>query len=375
LTIVPERNRRFRVAIVGLSFGTEFIPLYQEHPNTVLEAICQRTREKLDAVGSAWGVEKRYTDYAQLLKDPEVEAVHINTPPPLHADMCVAGLEAGKHVASTIPMALSVPDCRRIVDAQARSGRTYMMMETTVYSREFLFVKDLHRRGELGRLQFFRSSHQQEMAGWPEYWEGFPPMWNATHAIAPTLALGGSQAESVSCFGSGTIDARMHARYGSPFAIETVHIRFRNSDLAAEVTRSLFNTARQYRESFDVYGSEKSFEWPQVEGEDPIIHTGEKPARVKVPDFAHLLPQEIRKFTQAGVYNAKDKTHLSFTQGGGHGGSHPHLVHEFISALLENREPFPNARQAANITCSGILAHESALKGGVQMPLPDWTFV
>jgi hypothetical protein len=124
-----------------------------------------------------------------------------------------------------------------------------------------------------------------------------------------------------------------------------------------------------------VYGSKKSFEWSAIEGEDPIVHTGEKPSRVKVPDFARLLPPQVQKFTRAGVYDSKDKRHLSFTQGGGHGGSHPHLVHEFISALRENREPFPNARQAANITCSGILAHESALKGGEIIRLPDWTFV
>lgn len=370
---MSQQRNRFNVAIVGLSFGAEFIPIYQSHPHTNLVAICQRNREKLDAVGDAWGVEKRYTGYKELLKDRDIEVVHINTPPPVHADMCVAGLEAGKHVACTIPMALTFADCKRIVEAQKASGKQYMMMETTVYSREFLFIRQMYRAGELGKLQFFRSSHQQEMAGWPEYWEGFPPMWNATHAIAPTLALGGNEAESVSCLGSGTIDERMLARYGSPFAIETVHIKFRNSDLAAEVTRSLFNTARQYRESFDVYGSKKSFEWTQIEGENHIIHTGETPARVQVPDFAHLLPKEIQSFTKAGVYNSKDKKHLSFTQGGGHGGSHPHLVHELISALLEGREPFPNARQAANITCSGILAHESALKGGAAIRLPEWT--
>ena len=372
---MPDSEGRYGVAIVGLSFGAEVIPIYQAYPFTKLAAICQRTSEKLDAVGDTWGVDERYTDYARVLRDPRVEIVHINTPPPLHADMCVAGLDAGKHVASTIPMALTVKDCKRIVDAQRKSGKQYMMMETTVYSREFLFVRQMYRSGELGKLQFFRSSHQQEMAGWPEYWEGFPPMWNATHAIAPTLALGGNQAGYVSCFGSGTIDERMHGRYGSPFAIETVHIRFRGSDLAAEVTRSLFNTARQYRESFDVYGSKKSFEWTAIEGEDPIVHTGESPARVKVPDFAHLLPAEIQKFTRAGVYDSRDKKHLSFTQGGGHGGSHPHLVHEFVSALREKREPFPNARQAANITCSGILAHESALKGGAIVRLPAWSFV
>jgi predicted dehydrogenase len=370
---MPDKDKRYNVAIVGLSFGAEFIPIYQAYPYTNMTAICQRSKEKLDAVGRTWGVEKRYTDYAALLRDRDIECVHINTPPPLHADMCVAGLEAGKHVACTIPMALTVADCKRIVDAQKASGKQYMMMETTVYSREFLYVRQLYCQGELGKLQFFRSSHQQEMAGWPEYWEGFPPMWNATHAIAPTLALGGNDAESVSCYGSGTIDERMHAQYGSRFAIESVHIKFRNSDLVAEVTRSLFNTARQYRESFDVYGSMKSFEWTQIEGENHIIHTGEKPGRVEVPDFAHLLPKEIQKFTRAGVYNSKDNVHLSFTQGGGHGGSHPHLVHEFFSALREGRQPFPNARQAANITCSGILAHESALKGGVAIPLPEWT--
>ena len=370
---MTRKEKKIDVAIVGLSFGAEFIPIYQSYPHTNLAAICQRSREKLDAVGGAWDIETRYTDYTELLKNRDIDVVHINTPPPLHADMCVAGLEAGKHVASTIPMALTVADCKRIVEAQKASGKQYMMMETTVYSREFLFIRQLYRDGELGKLQFFRSSHQQEMAGWPAYWEGFPPMWNATHAIAPTLALGGNEAELVSCFGSGTIDERMHAQYGSPFAIETVHVKFRNSDLVAEVTRSLFNTARQYRESFDVYGSKKSFEWTQIEGENHIIHTGEKPARVEVPDFAHLLPAEIRKFTKAGVYDSKDKKHLSFTQGGGHGGSHPHLVHELISALREGREPFPNARQAANITCSGILAHESAMKGGAAMRLPEWT--
>jgi predicted dehydrogenase len=372
---MPGADGKYGVGIVGLSFGAEFIPIYQACAHTRLAGICQRSREKLDAVGNTWGVERRFTDYAAMLRDRDIEIVHVNTPPPLHAEMCVAGLEAGKHVACTIPMALSVPDCKRIVDAQKASGRQYMMMETTVYSREFLFVRQMFRCGELGKLQFFRSSHQQEMAGWPEYWEGFPPMWNATHAIAPTLALGGNQAAYVSCLGSGTIDQRMHARYGSPFAIETVHIKFKDSDLAAEVTRSLFDTSRQYRESFDVYGSKKSFEWTMIEGENPIVHTGEKPERVEVPDFAHLLPREIQSFTRAGVYDSKDKKHLSFTQGGGHGGSHPHLVHELISALREGREPYPNARQAANITASGILAHQSALEGGARKDLPDWTFV
>ena len=74
------------------------------------------------------------------------------------------------------------------------------------------------------------------------------------------------------------------------------------------------------------------------------------------------VPQEIH-----------DADHLSFIQGGGHGGSHPHMVHEFISALNEDRDPWPNAVTAANWTCVGICAHESSTKGGEIVRLPEFT--
>lgn len=135
----------------------------------------------------------------------------------------------------------------------------------------------------------------------------------------------------------------------------------------------MFNTARQYRESFDVYGSKKSFEWSLIEHGDPVIHTGESPERVKVPDYGHLLPDEIAPFTTKGVYDSDDNQHLSFIQGAGHGGSHPHMVHEFLDALMNDRAPYPNAQESANITCVGILAHDSAMDGGTIKHLPDFT--
>ncbi|RYY23732.1 MAG: Gfo/Idh/MocA family oxidoreductase [Chitinophagaceae bacterium] len=364
---------KINIAIVGLGFGAEFIPIYQKHPHANMYAICQRNREKLDQIGNAFNIEKRYENYDDLLKDPAVDAVHINTPIQSHAEQSIKALRAGKHVACTVPMATTVEECRQIVEAVAETGLTYMMMETVVYSREFLFVQELYRKGELGKLQFMRASHQQEMAGWPGYWEGLPPMHYATHCVGPVVALAGADAESVSCLGSGRIDEALIKKYNSPFAIESCHIKFKDSDLGAEVTRSLFNTARQYRESFDVYGSKKTFEWTLVEHEDSVIHTGEVPSKVKIPDYAHLLPEQIQSFTTGGVYDAEENQHLSFIQGSGHGGSHPHLVHAFLSALINKTEPFPNARQSANITCVGILAHESAMQGGIQIKLPAFT--
>ena len=148
--------------------------------------------------------------------------------------------------------------------------------------------------------------------------------------------------------------------------------------MAAEVTRSLFATARQYRESFDVYGSKKSFEWQQVENEEPVIHTkstaarplteAQIPERVKVPDYAHLLPEAIQKFTLPAAI--QDAEHLSFLQGGGHGGSHPHLVHNFLMACVGEKVARPDAETSVNWTMVGICAHQSALRDGEKMVIP-----
>ena len=67
--------------------------------------------------------------------------------------------------------------------------------------------------------------------------------------------------------------------------------------------------------------------------------------------------------------------HFFVAQGGGHGGSHPHMVHEFASALVEDRDPWPNAATAANWTCVGICAHQSAEKGGQRVTLPAFTLL
>jgi len=368
-------DRALNVAVVGLEFGAEFIPIYQRHPNANMYAICQRSTDRLNKIGDQFGVDVRYSNFDQVLADPAIDVVHINTPVQSHAELAVAALEAGKNVGCTVPMATNVDDCKKIVDAVTRSGLVYMMMETTVYSREFLFIEERYHAGDLGKVQFIRAAHHQDMTGWPSYWDGLPPMHYATHVIAPALALCRNEAEWVQCLPSGTIQHRMHEAYGSPFAIESTHIKFRQSDIGAEVTRHLWAVARQYCESFDVYGSVRSFEWSQIAGERHVIHLGEKPSRVDIPDYAHLLPEEIRLFTTGGVYNADDATHRSFIQGGGHGGSHPHLAHHLLMAVLGREDPYPNAQQAANITCAGILAHESALMGGAKIPLPEWTWV
>jgi len=78
-------KNNIKIAIAGLGFGAEFIPIYQNYPGVTLNAICQRTESKLDEIGDAFNIERRYTSYDELIADPEIDAVHINTPIPDHA--------------------------------------------------------------------------------------------------------------------------------------------------------------------------------------------------------------------------------------------------------------------------------------------------
>jgi predicted dehydrogenase len=201
---------------------------------------------------------RRYTDYERAARRPDIDAVHINSPIPDHAWQSLAALKAGKHVACTVPMATTSRSAGQIVELQRKSGKVYMMMETVVYSREYLFVKELYDKGELGRIQFLRGSHQQDMDGWPGYWPGLPPMWYATHCVSPCLAILEAGPGQAGRPRASSATARAHPRgadqevHGSPFAVETATFKIKGQRRRAEVTRSLFDTARQYRESFDV---------------------------------------------------------------------------------------------------------------------------
>ena len=362
-----------RVGIVGLGFGAEFIPIYQKYQGAECVAICRRNEQKLNEIGERFQIEKRYTDFRKMLEDDEIDAIHINTDFPEHAWMTIAALKAGKHVACTINMAMSIEECREIVRLEKETGKVYMMMETAVYTREFLYFKKLYENGEIGKIQFMRGSHQQNMGmpGWDDYWHGMPPMINATHALSPMSAILNKPFKTVRCLGSGRVREEYIANYNCPFAVETAQYTFEDSDVTCEVSRSLFDLIRQYRESFDIYGTKKSFEWEQVAGENPVLFSDfEDAERVVVPDTDDMLPSEIAPFALRN--QIMDGSHVSFVQGDGHGGSHPHLVHEFISAIREKRRAKVNAEVAANWTAAGLLANESAMRGGEVLEIPEF---
>jgi predicted dehydrogenase len=373
------QDKNLNVAVVGLGFGAEFAPIYKDHPNVASVAICDSDPARLQYAGDRFGIAHRFTRFEDVLNDPSIDAIHLVSGIPDHASQAVAALKAGKHCACTVPMATSIDDLRAIIAAQRASGKNYMMMETAVYTRPFFLALDLQREGEFGRLQFLRGAHYQDMEGWPAYWAGLPPMWYATHAISPLLALADCRTVSVQCLGSGSMREDLRRQYGNPFPVETAQFELSIPGLSAEVTRSLFQCTRPYMESFTIYGEDACYEW-QMENEPPVLFRAEKVVpgkprhesveRPTPPDRADLLPPSVGRYTKRFVYG-EDEKHLSFEQGGGHHGSHPHMVHEFVRSIVEEREPWINATRAANWTAAGICAHESAMLQGKRVLIPE----
>ncbi|MBT3265741.1 Gfo/Idh/MocA family oxidoreductase [Candidatus Poribacteria bacterium] len=358
-----------KVAVVGLGFGASWVAAYQDHPAVAGVAICDPDAELRGSVAERHGIDATFESFDDLLAAGGYDAVHLLTPIPLHVEQTLAALDAGVHCACAIPMAMSIPELERVVDAQRVSSAIYMLMETAVYSNSALYVRELAETGALGDLQFLRCAHYQNMEGWPAYWEGLPPMYYSTHALGPVLAVAGKAASSVQCLGSGCLPDDLRGEYGNPYPVQTALVRLADSPVVCEVTRCLFEMTRGFQERFDVYGNRMAFEWPQVDGEEPVVFRvdGEplppgrrsRPTdieRVTPPDFADRVPEELR----------------GHVRGGAGGNFRPHMVHEFMSAILEKRPPAIDASVAANWTAVGICAHESAMDGGVAVAIPPF---
>ena len=135
--------KKIDVALVGLGFGSCFVPIWLDHPDVGEVTVCDKNEKLLLEMKERYPRIRIAAGFEEVLKDDTIDAVHLVTPIPLHADQSVAVLESGKHCACTVPMATSLEDIRRIIAAKRRSGKNYMMMETTLYTYQFFYVRRL----------------------------------------------------------------------------------------------------------------------------------------------------------------------------------------------------------------------------------------
>lgn len=336
-----------RIGMVGSERGSAFPGLYARHPDALLAAWCPQGGDP-------------YPSFEALISNPAIDAIHIDNIHRNHASLAIAALRAGKHVACAPPMATSLDDCRAIVEAARRHSRVYMMMVPAVYSPEFLCVKRLLDRGDLGPLRFLRGEHRHVASGTSTGAEN-PSLLHAIAAVGPLLSLIGKRARWVS---SANGD-------GADRTLRTALVRLRDCGLSIEIAAASVGSPADFPWGFDVRGDRLAVAWRQAGKDRASLFRSDGQEPVPVPDFSHLLPEDLRRGARRTA-TATDPVAPATDPGGDRDGSLPHLAHEFIRSIVENRRSMIDEATAANWTGVGICAHASAARGGVRVDIPDF---
>lgn len=344
----PVSDRKLRVGLVGYGvcqFGAAFG--FQDHPNVEVVAVSDLIPDRCAGLAKAARCEKTYPSLEELVKDDRIEAVFVATDAPSHAQHCLEVLKHGKHVASAVPAVFgSVEDAHKLFDAVKASGLKYMMFETSYFHEDLYAMRQIYKAGGLGKLLYAEGEYFHYMStpidsykGWRI---GLPPQWYPTHSNAYYVGVTGGSFTEVSCMGTpSTIEQFQPAKN-----------RYQNA-LATEI--ALFRTSEGGMARMGV-----SWDSPGYGGEMGRIRGQKGSYYGQYEGLEKNLPDLKRPPLPPGV------------DAGGHGGSHGYLMNEFVTAILQNRTPLVDIAQALNMTVGGIVAHQSALKGGERMKIPQF---
>jgi predicted dehydrogenase len=146
-----------RAAIVGCGRISDLHQLgYRGRAEARIVAVCDSDRERAEAKAAAWGVEKVYTAFEQVLGDRDVDLVELLTPHHLHCPMTVAACQAGKHVSVQKPMALSAAEADQMIDAAQAAGVMLRVYENFVYYEPAVRARQMIEAGEIGEVRAVR---------------------------------------------------------------------------------------------------------------------------------------------------------------------------------------------------------------------------
>jgi predicted dehydrogenase len=345
----PVSDRKVRVGIAGYGeckFGAEFG--FQDHPNVVVAAVSDLIPERCTALAKVCRCEKTYPSLEEMVKDRAIEAIFVATDAPSHAKHCIAAMEHGKHVATAVPAVFgSLDDAHALFDVVRKSGQKYMMFETSAFRADCHAMRQILRAGGFGKLVYSEGEYYHYSAkpipSFREWRVGLPPQWYPTHSTAYYVSVSGGSFTDASCLGMPSLRASLQSgknRYDNRFGTEIAMLRTSEGGMARMAV------------SFDTPGIE--CEVGRVRGErgsmSGVNYTGEAK---DLPDLqCPPLPPTVAP--------------------GGHGGSHGHLMNEFVTAILADRKPLVDISMALNLTVPGIVAHQSALNNGETRKIPQF---
>ena len=368
---------KVRIAIVGGRFGASF--QFHEHPDCIVEAVSDLIPDRRERLMKVYKCSKSYPSLKTLLKDKAVDAVFLATPAPDHANHVIETLNAGKHVLCAVPLAMTLEECQRVLNAVKRTGLTYMMAETSYYRQNVISVRKMYKDGNFGTI--FRSAAQYHHPGLeelffdenkkPTWRHGLPPMLYPTHCTSLLISVTGERLKRVNCIGWGDNSPLLKNNpYKNPFWNATAQFETdKNHAFKMEVN---WRGALRGVERGEWEGTDMSF-YSSQGGPRPGDHIVVKYSdKIGFDDAGFKHKEPIVEPFNPVLWWKTDILPATLRHNSGHDGSHTFLTHEFVDALVNNRKPVIDVYESLAYTVPGIVAHQSALKNGESMRVPDF---
>ena len=391
----------FSLGMVGAGqFAGTFAKLFHLHPAISEVQVTDLLPERALALVTQHQLAGVVESVDTLLAS-DVDAVAIFTQRWTHGPLVVQALRAGKHVYSAVPMAFTVEEVQQIIEAVQETGLTYMMGETSYYNPATVYARRKLAENAFGRVFYTEGDyvHDMDLGFYAAYqysggedWKAtasFPPMHYPTHSIGGVLGAVPAHAVSVSAIGvvdqrdDGVFD-RSVSQFDNDFSNTSALFELSDGGIMRINEMRRVGYPSHLRESrFRYFGTEASFEqlanvsvWQDKQGVTDISEQIDSRPSMAAddPSLAHVAP-ELRDAFTSGHAPVHDTSRLPDTFHGvptGHDGSHHFLVDDFARAVETGTLPPVNAWTAARFTVPGIIAHQSALQGGVRLPVPDF---
>ncbi len=367
--------KKLRVGIVGGGFGCSF--QFHEHPNCIVEAVSDLRPERRQALMNTYSCSKSYNSLEEMVQDKMIDAVAVFTEGPNHVKHVLECLKHGKHVLCAVPAIYgSIAEAETLYKAVKKSGLIYMMAETSYYQQFTISARKFYAEGKFGDLYYCESEYQHD--GLEElYFEngkrtwrhGMAPMHYPTHCTAHLISVTGERLTQVTCNGWGDDDPILQDNaYQNPFWNESaMFITNRGNSFRVNVW---WKGAHMGCERAQWIGDKMSFYTPNPIGSESIIINSSSDLGKDDAGFVQSVPRK-QQYDQPKWWET-DLLPEPLRHGSGHHGSHSFITHEFIDACLNEREPTVNIHEALAYTVPGVIAHESALKGGISMEIPQF---
>ncbi len=360
----PQSDRKIRIGVVGGGFGLSFH--WHEHPNCEVTAVSDLLPQRREMLQNRYGCDKAYDSLEELVHDPDLDAVAVFTPVPDHARHTILCMEHGKHVIAACPACITLEEAAQLKEVKERTGLKYMNAETSYYHPETIAMRQLVRDGVLGEILYSEGEYYHPGIGrttdslsWgygmpnsdDRTWRyGFPPMLYPTHSTAFIVGVTGERLAKVSCIGTTDPDepALKDNDYDNPFLSGMAMFE---TDRGHPSRMNVSWHIHAHGERAQWFGTKGALYSPTWTGQPFILSVQGQSNVTERPWFWETLPPDMR-------YDS------------GHNGSHPHISHEFVMALVEEREPAIDLYESLAFCVPGIVAHDSALQGGARLDVP-----